>query len=40
VLTPQQIKEKKDSLKVGLLKTNKYVLYEVWEGWDEVYLGI
>lgn len=40
VLTPQQIKEKKDSLKVGLLNTNKYVLYEVWEGWDKVNLGI
>lgn len=40
VLTPQQIKEKRDSLKVGLLNTNKYVLYEVWEGWDKVNLGI
>ena len=40
VLTPQQIKEKRDSLKVGLLNTNKYVLYEVWEGWDNVNLGL
>ena len=40
VLTPQQIKEKRDSLKVGLLNTNKYVLYEVWEGWDHVNLGL
>ena len=39
-LTPQQIKEKRDTLKVGLLNTNKYVLYEVWEGWDNVNLGL
>ncbi len=35
-LTPLQIKEKKDTLKVGLLKTSKYVLYEEWESWEEV----
>ena len=32
VLTPKQIKEKRKTLKVGLLKTNKFVLYEKWEG--------
>lgn len=40
ILTPQQIKERKEDLKVGLLNTNKYVLYEVWEGWSDVNLGI
>ena len=38
VLTPQQIKEKRDLLKVGLLNTDKYVLYEKWEGWNNVNL--
>lgn len=38
ILTPQQIKERKDNLKVGLLNTNKYVLYEVWDGWSDVNL--
>ena len=39
VLTPQQIKEKRDVLKVGLHNTDKYVLYEKWEGWNNVNLG-
>ena len=38
VLTPQQIKEKKDLLRVGLLNTDRYVLYEKWEGWNNVNL--
>lgn len=38
VLTPQQIKDKRDLLKVGLLNTNKYVLYEEWDGWNDVNL--
>jgi len=39
VLTPQQIKEKRNHLKVGLLNTDKYVLYEKWEGWSNVNLN-
>ena len=37
-LTPLQIKEKRDSLKVCLLKTNKYMLFKELVGWNEVNL--
>ena len=37
-LTPLQIKEKKEKLKVGLLNTSKYVLFEEWDGWADVVL--
>ena len=40
ILTPQQIKERKENLNVGLLNTNKYVLYEVWDGWSDVNIGL
>ena len=34
VLTPLQIKEKRNVLKVGLLSSNNYVLYEEWDDVD------